>query len=83
MTLGQNGVICLYMFNQILELVRVWPALGQIFFAVIIATAITIISTVFIGCVSDFLTNGIPKILHGYPPCCDDEVEAEEEKTDE
>ena len=56
------------MFNQIIEVVRAWPTISQLFFAVIVATGGTIVATVFIGCLSDFLTNGVPKILHGHPP---------------
>lgn len=56
------------MFNEILELIRAWPIIAQVFISMVIATVITIISIAFIGYLGDFMNNALPVILRGYPP---------------
>jgi hypothetical protein len=56
------------MFNEILELIRTWPVIAQVFISMVIATVITLISIAFIGYVGDFFNNALPIIIRGYPP---------------
>ena len=67
------------MFDQIIEMARNWSAIYQFFFVIIIATLGTILATAITGGISEFLSNGLPKILYGYPPHDNKESIEEEE----
>lgn len=68
------------MFNEILELIRAWPAFYQVLISMVIATVVTILGVAFIGYIGDFMNNALPIIIRGYPPYRQNDDEQEDEK---
>ncbi len=66
------------MITELLDFIRAWPVLAQFFFIITLATLITSIVLVIVGGISDFLTHGLPAIIHGHPQQNTEETAAED-----